>query len=247
MALDIYNGQILNLDLGGTTTAERIDVTAPAITGQETLANFTVSDASTNDFLRVLNITNTDNAFVPGIFTSQNSSTAPSLYLLQQVPDTVTTNAALNIDARSPSSSVLTNRPLVRFRNFTTAVFTIEANSDIKINAGSLIFPDGGKQISGGVGAVMNINSGTNSMVFRQTANAFMRGTTGGIGIEIAGTPTIDNSAILTLTSTSKGFLPPRMTTAQRDAIVSPALGLMIYNTSTNKHQGYNGSWNDLY
>jgi hypothetical protein len=43
-------------------------------------------------------------------------------------------------------------------------------------------------------------------------------------------------SAILDLTSTTKGFLPPRMTTAQRDPIATPATGLSIYNTtlSTN-------------
>lgn len=55
-------------------------------------------------------------------------------------------------------------------------------------------------------------------------------------------------SAILDVRSTTQGFLPPRMTTAQRDAISSPATGLIIYNTTTNKHQGYNGTtWNDFY
>jgi len=44
-----------------------------------------------------------------------------------------------------------------------------------------------------------------------------------------------DASAGLSLTSTTKGFLLPRMTTTQRDAISSPAAGLMIYNTSTGK------------
>lgn len=48
--------------------------------------------------------------------------------------------------------------------------------------------------------------------------------------------------AVLDLTSTTKGFLPPRMTTAQRDAITSAPAGLMIYNTSTNKLNFYNGS-----
>ena len=43
-----------------------------------------------------------------------------------------------------------------------------------------------------------------------------------------------DNSAMLDIKSTTKGFLPPRMTTAQRDAIVSPASGLVIFNTTTN-------------
>ena len=48
------------------------------------------------------------------------------------------------------------------------------------------------------------------------------------------GTTTPDPSAQLEVSSTSKGFLPPRMTTEQRDAIVSPATGLVIYNTTTN-------------
>lgn len=39
--------------------------------------------------------------------------------------------------------------------------------------------------------------------------------------------------AILELQSTTKAFLLPRMTTAQRDAIVNPQNGMMIYNTST--------------
>jgi hypothetical protein len=46
---------------------------------------------------------------------------------------------------------------------------------------------------------------------------------------------TANAAAILDAASTTKGFLPPRMTTAQRDAITSPPAGLMIYNTSTNK------------
>lgn len=67
-----------------------------------------------------------------------------------------------------------------------------------------------------------------------------MRLTTGGeLGV---GTTTPSSKAILDLTSTTKGFLPPRMTTAQRDAITSVPAGLMIYNTSTNKLNFYNGS-----
>ena len=43
------------------------------------------------------------------------------------------------------------------------------------------------------------------------------------------------------------GFLTPQMTTAQRDSIQSPVNGQIIYNTSTNKFQGYeNGAWANL-
>ena len=46
---------------------------------------------------------------------------------------------------------------------------------------------------------------------------------------------TINAASLLELESTSKGLLVPRMTTAQRDAIVTPPNGLQIYNTTTNK------------
>ncbi|MFH7010958.1 hypothetical protein ACHRV5_03750 [Flavobacterium sp. FlaQc-52] len=49
-------------------------------------------------------------------------------------------------------------------------------------------------------------------------------------------------SAVLELESTSKGFLAPRMTTIQRDAIVSRAVGLIIYNITTNTLEVWNGT-----
>ena len=41
-------------------------------------------------------------------------------------------------------------------------------------------------------------------------------------------------SAMLDVGSTTKGFLPPRMTTIERDLIASPATGLVLFNTTTN-------------
>jgi uncharacterized protein (TIGR02145 family) len=48
------------------------------------------------------------------------------------------------------------------------------------------------------------------------------------------GTTSPNASAQLDVSSTTKGFLPPRMTTVQRDAISNPATGLVIFNTTTN-------------
>ena len=45
------------------------------------------------------------------------------------------------------------------------------------------------------------------------------------------GTSSPDPSSVLELSSTDKGFLIPRMTSAQRSAIVSPATGLMVFQT----------------
>jgi hypothetical protein len=53
---------------------------------------------------------------------------------------------------------------------------------------------------------------------------------------------TANAAAILDAASTTKGFLPPRMTTTERNAIVTPPAGLVIYNTSTNVLNFYNGT-----
>ena len=55
---------------------------------------------------------------------------------------------------------------------------------------------------------------------------------------------TTNASAQLEVVSTTKGFLPPRMTTTQKNAIATPASGLQVYDTTLNQMSYYNGtSW----
>ncbi len=62
---------------------------------------------------------------------------------------------------------------------------------------------------------------------------------TGGVGV---GTTTPDASSALDVTSTTKGFLMPRMTTVQRTTITTPATGLQVYDTDTKSQWFYNGT-----
>jgi uncharacterized protein (TIGR02145 family) len=56
-----------------------------------------------------------------------------------------------------------------------------------------------------------------------------------------------DGSSMLEVESTDKGFLPPRMTEAQRDQILNPAEGLVVYNTTLGcLNYRRNGIWYDL-
>jgi hypothetical protein len=67
-----------------------------------------------------------------------------------------------------------------------------------------------------------------------------------GTGVQIAanstgGTPV---SALLQLVSTTQGFLPPVMTTTQRNAITTPVDGLIVYDTTLHKLWEFqNGTW----
>jgi len=62
------------------------------------------------------------------------------------------------------------------------------------------------------------------------------------------GSTAANASSILDLTSTTKGFLPPRMTSAQRSAISSPENGLVLYQNdgTTGLYQYNSGVWQRL-
>lgn len=59
------------------------------------------------------------------------------------------------------------------------------------------------------------------------------------------GTINPDASSILDLTSNTQGILTPRMTTKQRNLISNPAIGLLIYNTTTSNFNYYDAGWKD--
>ena len=90
-----------------------------------------------------------------------------------------------------------------------------------------------------------DISIGTSSLKFNN-----IYGTNGYFDTVLSvGTTSPNASSILDLTSTTKGFLPPRMTGAQAEAIGTPAAGLMVYSTDGSGATitslgwwGYNGT-----
>lgn len=55
-----------------------------------------------------------------------------------------------------------------------------------------------------------------------------------------------DESSLMDMYSTSKGLLAPRMSTQERDLIVLPAQGLLIYNTTSSIFNYYDSGWKDF-
>jgi hypothetical protein len=86
------------------------------------------------------------------------------------------------------------------------------------------------------------IRPGSNELSFVTGGSQAMRiNASNNVGI---GVSSIDSSCLLQMASTTKGFRPPIMSTAQRNDISSPATGLIVYNTTTDKINFYNGtSW----
>ena len=127
------------------------------------------------------------------------------------------------------------------------------------VGNGSLIFTNRTSGTQLGIAATYG-GGGSRLYIF----NEYNDGPTSRILINIGGTNTacffadgslqIGNgettiaSAVLSATSTTRGFLPPRMTSAQRTAISSPATGLLVYQTDgTEGFYVYSGgSWKSL-
>jgi hypothetical protein len=83
----------------------------------------------------------------------------------------------------------------------------------------------------------LQLLAGLTSLVIFSTADLSAQ------NVAINGTGAAPNaSAMLDVTSTTMGFLMPRMTSAQRAAIPAPATGLKVYDTTTNSFWFFNGT-----
>ena len=117
------------------------------------------------------------------------------------------------------------------------------ANNGIIKSAGGYQNTDGSYTANGNLFLKAGLSGTGNIYITNNNGNAgafglFVSGTTVNIGNGIS----VLSSAIFQLNSTTKGFLPPRMTTTEKNAIASPATGLMVYDTTLNLISVYNGT-----
>ncbi len=110
--------------------------------------------------------------------------------------------------------------------------------------AGKVLVSDANGQASWG-------NAGDADFYKANTAHQVPKSITDTIytqGSVAIGTTAPDASAKLEVNSTVQGFLPPRMTATQMNALASPAEGLMVYNTTVKSVCFYDGSaWHKTY
>ncbi len=93
----------------------------------------------------------------------------------------------------------------------------------------------GTSALSNGYGYIQSVRSAGS-----QYGNLLLNPNNGTVGI---GTFSPGASAAVDITSTNKGVLFPRMTTAQRNTISNPADGLLIYNKDSSSLQSYDSAF----
>jgi hypothetical protein len=118
----------------------------------------------------------------------------------------------------------------------------VNGNGDVRIGNDKYRLKIGLALGGGGAGAVGIMQQGQNggynilSLGAQGTFLLSLNGNSKAVGIG-----TDNPQGALDITSTTKGFLPPRMTHDQR-SLLMPVEGLMIYNTTSQKPNYYNGT-----
>lgn len=201
-----------------------------------------ISVVSTN--ARVLNFSGT-------LASVDGSTKQGSLYL----------NNTFSPTSGSTFSSVVEGLPVfsVASGQTVTAASIFHASPLFTANAGTItslynFYYDGGGAGSGVItnhyGAYIAVPvGGTNkTAIYGDNLAIGYTGVSPGVNnVVIAGQLSIGSSSqttstVLSLTSTVAGLLPPRMSTTQKNAIVTPATGLVIYDNVLNDLEFYNGS-----
>ena len=153
---------------------------------------------------------------------------------------TIFSNGNIGINTTTDAGYRLDVNGTSRFQNTITAggtITTSTANLNIsRANTGTSI------ELTGGSCSI-KLNGTGSTIASVLTINA-----ESGITITHTGYANITHaSALLDIQSTSRGVLFPRMTTTQRNAIASPATGLIVYDTTGNTLDVYNGTqWLDV-
>ena len=161
-----------------------------------------------------------------------------------------TTSGSVGIGTTSPKTySTLTNSgQLVNLSNI-----AIDNGQSYRFNNYYNSGTATDRTISTGYAAGINLDTG--NMLFKLSTSSIaadsdvtlterMRITSS--GSILINTTTAVPSSLLTLVSNTQGFLPPVMTTAQKNAITSPATGLVVFDSTLGKLCVYSGGWQTI-
>lgn len=213
--------KFLYLDGSNNVTASDVVLTSPSVTGILPIAKGGTATTSvpTNGQLLIGNGT--------GYAVSALTGTANQVSV---------TNGAGSITLAGPQDLHAGASP-----TFVSATFSgVLANEFVKTDGASGLTSVSSIDLTSDISGVLPVaNGGTNSST--ALSNGRVMVSLGGAIVEDAELKTDTADVALDVDSTTGAFLPPRMTTAQRDALTAVE-GMHLYNTTISQPQYYNGT-----
>lgn len=217
----ISNGGELRVGIA-TTAASRLHVSDVTQTNGTTMSRFS-SIGTTTDAANTVDTVTIANGFTASSATNQLLTRA--LFITSS--NTIT------------GGGILENQRGVNIQTNTAASTTTSNLTHIYLETGTT-----SGTVTNGYGLVIGAMQGTTKYgIYDAVGTNWVNATGGTLNI---GDVTATTSCIATFTSTTGAVLFPRMTSTQRDAL-TPLAGMIIYNTTTSKFQGYNGAWVDFH
>jgi len=249
---DNTNGR---LGIGTASPAVRLDVVGDAIiTGATALSNQNALLVRNTSSLHGLSVTNNAEVRIGRNQLFVFSDTSSGGYLFNISASNSGISFSNNAGASRPLSFSMNTGEILRIHQSYTSIVTnnfligttTDAGYKLDVNGTAIIRStfdvnrsDGTKLLNiNDSAAVFDWNPNNSSLhTFRVRGNTttvllHIKSSEDRIGM---GTLSPVVSAMLDITSTTKGFLPPRMTTTQKNAIASPAAGLVVYDTTLGK------------
>ena len=130
------------------------------------------------------------------------------------------------VDNNNTSLGISLYRTASSPTDYTTSQIVLSKNVDSTVRSGAYI-------------SIGQSNVGINTLSPSYSLDVSGTTQTGALKV---GSGSANPSAIVDISSTTLGMLPPKMTTTQRNAISSPATGLIVYDTTTNATTAYDGA-----
>jgi hypothetical protein len=150
--------------------------------------------------------------------------------------------------------------PATKLQLFTSAVGVFASNSDIVVEKDGdsflnfMVSGEGGILVGDAtdsdIGRLIYVHSSDSWQMYASNQNALEVSSSSMVAAvgqtAVGDSAAVDATAALKVQSTTRGFLPPVMTTTEKNNISTPTVGLMVFDSVLNALQLYDGTWKSV-